>query len=128
MLSENVATYLENNGIGTKGTDIFIGAMPDTQDDAVLIEDTGGVEPDRYVEVKKNTIQSTIRDVSYKTGYEKTDSIYHLLHRKYDPTVLEIGGVDVMLIEALSEPTYIGKDENGRFMFTINSVIWFRDA
>lgn len=126
MLSENLATYLASNGQGTLGSSIFLGSMPDTSSNAILLEDTGGLEPNRYITIKKNTVQVTIRNKSYRTGITKANAIYDLLHQSYDQT--NIGGEDVMLIEALSEPNYLGKDESGRYLFSVNFLIQWRNA
>lgn len=122
---ENLATYLEDQGIGTKASDIFIGRMPEV-DNCIMIDQTGGVEPDRYIPIKKPTVQIMVRNTDYTNGLDKIKEIYDLLHQKRDDLVLESGGVDVMLVDAMQEPTHIGEDDNERHIFTCNFVFRLR--
>lgn len=123
---DNVATYLAANSIGTVATDLFIGILPPTPDNAVMVDYTGGLEPDRYAPVRKLTVQTTVRNTDYDDGYDKIQAIFDLLHRKLDDLELETGGVDVMEVMALQEPTFIGQDETNRYVFTCNFLFMVR--
>lgn len=125
-LVENIASYLQAQGIGTKATDIFVGLMPDTQDNAIMIDQSGGVTPDKYLPVKKPTVQISVRNTGYLTGLDKITAIYNLLHQKGDNLALEIGGVDVMRIDAMGEPGHLGQDESARHIFSCNFVVRLR--
>jgi hypothetical protein len=126
-LVENIATYLAANGIGTKATDIFIGTMPDTLDNCVMIDQTGGVQADRYLPVLKPTVQISVRNTSFLSGLDKISAIYNLLHQKGDNLVLESGGVDVMRIDAMGEPGHLGQDDSSRHLFSCNFVVRLRN-
>jgi len=126
-LVDNLATYLVSQGIcGAKGTGIFIGDLPEKQNNAVKIEQTGGVEPDKYLKVEQPTVQVMVRNTSYPNGLDKIKEIYDALHQQGDDLVLEAGGVDVMTVFALQEPTHIGKDANNRHLFVVNFVFKLR--
>ena len=73
MIAKQVADYLEDNSIGTVGTDIFVGWMGATPNDLVAIFDTGGISDD-YKDTPRRTIQITTRDSDYETGYNKAQS------------------------------------------------------
>lgn len=124
-LITNLAEYLEDQGIGTQGTDLFIGKMPEVNN-CVLLDQTGGIEPDKYLPIEKPTIQVTVRNTSYTNGLDKLKTIYDLLHQKKDSLVLEIGGVDVMIVNALNEPSHIGEDENSRHLWTCTFIFALR--
>ena len=131
MLTDNVSQYLITQGIATaEGTDIFIGSLPDsdasTFDNAILIRDTGGAEPDKHLPIKQPTIQILVRNVNYDTGYNKAKAIRDALHQKLDNTVLEVGADDVMTIFAMQEPTHLGMDESNRHLFTCNFIFKVR--
>ena len=53
-------------------------------------------------------------------------SIFNLLDREDDRLVLKAGGVDVMQVNALSEPNHLGQDTSSRHLFTINFVFMLR--
>lgn len=127
-LVDNLAQYLATNSIGTEGTDLFIGVLPATPDNAVMIDQTGGVEPDKYLPIKQPTIQIIVRNKSYTDGLDKITAIYDLLHQFKDYQSLETGGVDVMQIMALQEPTHLQQDDNFRHIFTVNFVIMLRGS
>ena len=64
VLINDVADYLEDQGIGTVATDIFCGYLPDGPSDAVdciAVLDTGGSEPDKYLPTKEPTFQGFSR-------------------------------------------------------------------
>jgi len=127
-LVDNLAQYLENGGIGTQATDLFIGVLPASPDNAIMIDQTGGVEPNKYIPVKEPTIQVLVRNTSYPDGLDKITAIYDLLHRFKDYQSLETGGVDVMQIMALQEPTHLQQDDNNRHIFTVNFVVMLRGS
>jgi hypothetical protein len=123
---DDVAEYLETNGVGTIAEDIFVDEMPPSPDDVVMVAHTGGLEADRYLPIANPTCQVTVRNTTYSGGITKIYQIFNLLHQKYDNTVLKIGGVDVMKIDAMQEPTPIGRDEASRHIFTCNFVFMIR--
>lgn len=126
-LVENLATYLQAQSIGTKATDLFVGTMPDALDNCIMIDQSGGVSPDRYLPVTKPTVQISVRNTDYLTGLDKITAIYNLLHQKGDNLALEAGGVDVMRIDALAEPGHLGQDDSQRHIFTCNFVFRLRN-
>jgi len=124
-LITNLAQYLEDQGIATGGTDLFIGRMPEV-DNCILLDQTGSVEPDKYLPVEKPTIQVTVRNTDYTDGLDKLKTIFDLLHQKKDNLALEVGGVDVMIVNALNEPSHIGEDENSRHLWTCTFIFQLR--
>lgn len=129
MLITDLSTYLQTNGIGTEGTNLFIGRLPevDGQNVVVMLDQTGGVEPQKDLPIITPTVQVTVRATTYSGGIAKINAIYTLLHRKDDSLVLVLGGVDVMNCFALQEPTHLGEDDSGRHLFTCNFVFKLRN-
>jgi hypothetical protein len=102
----DLATYMQTNSIGTIGTNLFKGYMPDAVNTGVCILDTGGPEPDKYLPTKKPTFQIYIRATDYITGKAKMDAVRALLHQVANTT---IGGTYFYYILALSEGGHIGR-------------------
>jgi len=125
-LPDNLATYIADNTGFAKKTNLFIGRMPDTPDTALYLTATGGNEPNRYIPTPRKTVQVLSRASAYPDAYDNAQTVYDLLHRKNDSVVLETGGVDVMFIAALQEPTHIGLDDQERHVFTVNFQITLR--
>lgn len=117
-LIEQIATYLADDlSLGTLATDIFIGFMPETPDACIAVLDTGGTEPNRYVPTKSPTFQVFIRDENYDDGKTVLDSVRGL-HGKFGELV---SGEDHFLrLHAISEGGHVGRDEQGRDLFSIN--------
>lgn len=127
MLIDNLSQYLINQGIATaEGTDIFIGSFPDSEsnayDNLILLRDTGGAEPNKYYNIKQQTIQVLVRNINYDSGYAKILAIRDKLHRVLDNTTLETSGADIMTIFAMQEPAHIGTDDSFRHIFTCNFI------
>lgn len=119
---EQIATYLQDDlSLGTLGTDIFIGFMPDdssTADAIIAVLDTGGTGLNSNIaDLKFPTIQIMIRDVDYDTGKAVLDSVRGL-HGLFGNLV---SGQDYFLkLHALAEGGHLGRDAQGRDLFSIN--------
>lgn len=118
MINE-VAEYLEDQSIGTVGTDIFISRQSDTPDNQIVIYLSGGLEPDRYLPTADPTFEIVVRNKTYQTGQSKVDSIVTALHQ-YVNGALQTSGTYFYYIELLTEPNHIGRDEKGRHEWSIN--------
>lgn len=115
-LIEDIANYLEDQGRGTVATNIFVGYMPpDVNGIAVL--DTGGMQPDKYIPTKDPTFQVFIRSSDYDTGKTLLEAVRSDLHRKANIT---LGSTFFYFVLALSEGGHLGRDENGKDLFSIN--------
>lgn len=113
---DDIADYLEDQGRGTVGTSIFVGYMPpDINGIAVL--DTGGSQPDKYIPTKEPTFQIFIRSTNYDTGKTLLEAVRSDLHRKANIT---LGETFFYFILALSEGGHLGREENGKDIFSMN--------
>ena len=119
ILINDVADYLEDIGIGTVATNIFCGYLPESPDTSISVLDTGGTTPDPYIPTKEPTFQVFIRDVDYALGKAKLDSVRLNLHRKAN-TSLIAGQTYFYFILAISEGGHVGRDAQGRDLFSIN--------
>lgn len=127
MLIDDLATYLQTNSVGTLGSSLFIGNMPDGTDNCVMVDVTGGVAPSKDVPIMQPTVQCLVRNTSFETGLTKIKAVRDLLHRLNDGNTLKSGGVDVMSCFAMQEPTHLGKDTNERHIFTCNFIFKLRE-
>jgi hypothetical protein len=83
MIIDEIATYLEGESLGlTLGTNFFKGYLPDETDNAVVIYDTGGAEPDRDIPTGDPTFQLIVRNTDYPTGHALVKAIADVLHQK----------------------------------------------
>lgn len=121
---EDVVAYLQTNGVGTLATNMFISTFTGSPDNQIMVNHTGGVEPDRDQPLGRPTVQIMVRNTDYKTGFTKARDIFDLLHQKF--AIIKTANTDVMKCDALQEPTYLGLDVEGRYLFTCNFVFVVR--
>ena len=118
LISE-VAEYLEDEGIGTLGTDLFYSYLPDSVNACVAVLDTGGLQPDHYLPTAEPTFQVYIRSTTYALGKAKLDDVRAALHRQRNVNLIS-GGLYFYFIFALSEGGHIGRNPNGQDEFSMN--------
>lgn len=118
---DEVATYLAAQGLGTIGTNIFKSYLPDNNDNSLVVLDTGGVQPDRYLPTKKPTFQVFIRASNYSDGKSKLDSVRSLLHQKKNANLIS-NGTYFYYIMAQSEGGHLGVNDKGLDEFSINFI------
>lgn len=116
-LIDDIATYLQDNSVGTIGVDLFKSYAPDSGDNIVCVLDTGGLRPDIYIPTKEPTFQIFIRSSSFSSGKSKLDTVRSLLHQKKAVTY---GSTFFYFIHAISEGGHLGRNERGLDEFSIN--------
>lgn len=121
QLIEEIARHLHNKSIGTLGTNLFYGHLPDIDDDfSILVRDTGGMPPSHDIaDIKSPTFQIFIRAISYDVGKAKLEAVRDLLHGVINEYLLP-GGIYYRRIFALAEGGHIGSNEGGYDEFSIN--------
>ena len=113
----DLARHLEARGIGTLGTDLFVGQLPPEPVQAVLLVATGGSEPDRPRGVERPSIQVTVRSPSHAAAHEKVHAVYRLLDGM--PQAL-LGTSAVTWCRAMQHPACLGTDEQQAWRFVCN--------
>ena len=116
---EQIAEYLQDQGIGTIATNLFIGNMPDSPDACVAVINSGGVEPSIDIPDKRPTFQVLIRNTDYEAGEVKLAAVRTALHQ-FMNDYLVAGQTYVYYIYLVSEGGHIGKDVNGRDEWSVN--------
>jgi len=119
MKAADFAQYLDDQGHGTLGTDIFYSHQPDTPDTCITVLDTGGLEPNRYLPHADPTFQVIVRDTTYDAAETVADAIVDTLHQTKHVT---IGSEYHYFIFLMSEPVALGRDANGRDEISINFI------
>jgi len=124
-----VMLYLANKGIvqysATGGdNNVIMGRLPAEPSSAIAINPSGGYNASIKHDYDSPTIQILIRGtIDPRVGYEKALEIYDALHG-FGGDRFIVGGHWVVKCEGIqSEPVYIGQDENGRHMYTLNFAL-----
>ena len=119
MLTE-IGAYLATENVGTVGTDIFLGLMPDQPDNCVSLFEYAGSPPDLHWAGEYPGLQVRVRSVSYPAGRAKIGEIVDLLHGLHEQ---ELDGIRYLLIKAWGSPEVLKRDSSNRIEFFVNFEI-----
>jgi len=118
--SEDVKDMItQSNGVGTFGTNVFIGAEPLIPDECVTIYDTGGFDPETHNDIFFPTVNIRVRGVmgGYKAAYAKALAIVTLLNGLRNETWSATRYIQIFMVGDINT---IGNDDSNRPLLTIN--------
>ena len=116
MLRE-IGTYLQSQGIGTLGTDLFLGLMPDQPDNCVVLFEYAGSPPDLHWSGEYPGLQVQVRSTSYPTARRMIGNIVNILHGMSEQ---KLSGIRFLLIQAQGNPEVLKRDDKGRVVLFVN--------
>ena len=106
-------------------SNVYLGSMPNSPDNAVGIYSTGGFPRDLSgTMVEEPTFMVKVRNTSYATGEALCSTIKDLLHGVDNETIT--GGGHFLLIAQMGDTNDIGRDESNRQEWTINFRCYYR--
>lgn len=115
---DNLADYLEDESVGTVGTDIFVGVLPDSPDNCVALLGLSGMPTNADIkELEFPRFQALIRNTNYSTGADKMAAVRSALHVLIGE---QLANYRVLRCHAWQEGGSIGQDDKGRYEFSIN--------
>jgi hypothetical protein len=125
MMLDEIGAYLATNGVGTVGTTIFKGVMPDlpvVQIGLFEYQGLGSVDASGGVVAYRPRLQVIVRGPAsgYSAARTTAETIHTLLNRTGS---LTLTGVKYHFIKALSTPMFIGRDANNNIRIGINFQI-----
>lgn len=87
-----LATYFQTRGLGTVGTDIFIGVLPLETENAIYLLASPSSPPHLYVDTLHYTVDVWARYNAYEDGREILQRVMNTFHRRanYDLTDFHI--------------------------------------
>jgi hypothetical protein len=117
--SEDIKDMLVTAGLGTFGTNLFIGLEPTTPDICTTIYDTGGEPAEVDYNYERPTVMVRVRGAEggYRAAHLVAQSIRDELNGKHNVTVNSARYVGIWM---QTDVLAIGTDDNGRPLFTIN--------
>jgi hypothetical protein len=119
MLTE-IGAYLATKSIGTVGTDIFLGLMPDQPDNCIALFEYAGSPPDLHWNGEYPGLQVRVRDKSYAAARTKIGEVMEKLHGLYEQT---LSGTRYLLFKARGSPEVLKRDNNNRVELFVNFEI-----
>ena len=123
MIVESLAKYMEDNGIGTRGLNIFIGELPFDKNNCVSLVYTPSPEPNKSLDVYEQVIDFRSRFKRTEIGYEKMLDILDLFHKGQN---YSIDGFHVYFSNAMGMPDDNDRDVERRKLFSLSIRFIYR--
>lgn len=122
MVVDEIGAYLAANGIGTLAVDLFKHVAPDKPDELTIVteyagDDPGWVQDAGLIEVENSRVQIACRAIRPEVCRETAERAYQLLMAIHNNV---LSGTRILWCMPVDTPSMIGRDENGRFMTTVN--------
>lgn len=126
MLLDELGDYLSTNGVGTEGTDLFFGYLPEAQGARVMtaLYETGGLGAAHgmaaspgQAKAERPRLQVVVRSTSYQAARLKAQDAWRLLDGLGDVT---LNGVRYLGVYAVQSPFLMGRDEQNRPLVACN--------
>jgi len=111
-IAYTIATYLQDAGFGTLGTDIFVGQMPADQNGLYVVRSGG--QMNNYVPIEETVVDIYCKNIKSELCVQKLEQIKRNIHRQYDQTIgnsfiytlLVIGDVEDVMRDTEYEKIY----------------------
>lgn len=121
-----MGAYLQTQGIGTLGTDLFVGLLPDTPDAAVSLFEYGGASPVHSLgsggaKFERPRVQVVVRAATYTAARTKIESVYTTLEQLANIT---LSSVRYLMVEAVQSPAFLERDVNNRVTMVCNFQVY----
>lgn len=116
----DIMNYLESEGLGTQGTDLFVGKEPDGQHapvNTVTAYDDGGPMQDARNAINETWVMFRARNTNYETAYNKLRDIRVKLEGH---PAITLGNTLYIGFWVMSNIASSGYDDEKRVMMTIN--------
>lgn len=120
---DDVAAYLATQGLGTVGTNIFAGFLPDSPNTCIAVSQRGGYAPIQPQSIERPALHVLIRGADHTTAETLANSVYTTLHRAWE---LTLGGRRYLYFRALTSPTFLYCDwstDPPNYIFSIDFIV-----
>lgn len=121
-IAYQLALYLQTNGYGTVGTDIFVGALP-TETNGIYIDRLGGSN-DYYTAISRASLNVFVRDTNASDASQTIANIKNFLHRMVGT---ETVGASIYSILSLGEVENLGRDLESSNIYKVTVQMIYRD-
>lgn len=132
-VAKAVADYLETNGVGTVGTDIFIDSLPGESDlpattPALTVIESGGFDPEINADRKhfNPTVQIFVQGIPAGNVAAKALAV-EVVGLMTDPLSLVVGDDTYYASYQQGGLNYLGDDENNRPEISLNFRLYRRE-
>lgn len=125
LFMTELADFLEDEGLGTKGTDLFVGELPAEIESAIMILAASSDAPDMYLDTQYQTVEIWSRNRDAGSGYQKLEDAFTLLHRRANWD--DLPNYHVYFSHALGNVDDLDRDVEGRDLFRLRVRFIYRN-
>lgn len=124
--AKDIYEYLETSGIGTGGSDLFYHNSPEGTGFQISVMDTGGFDPNLYLNpddaIRRPTIQIVVRGSKYgfDEAYAKAKEIITSIDQKYNLTINSTRYISIHIMGGILD---LGRDTNECPKISMNFVL-----
>lgn len=117
--AEDIALHLDNLGLGSRGSDIYVGFEPESTSLTMTLMNSGGLDPNPKWLRDYPTVQIRLRGSAfgYEAAWTKANDIKDALLGE-PPTMLN--GKNYVQFLQIGDILDLGPDENNRPLITLN--------
>lgn len=125
MVLKELATYLQGQGLGTMGTNLFYGFMPPDPDICLVLYEYGGLPLEPDMGTPNPRIEYPLIQVVVRGSADEDQDAPRLKIQQAVTALTKIGdqslsGVQYLAVMAKQAPFFLKRDENFRFYFACN--------
>lgn len=118
-----LAQILEDDGVGTFATDIFVSKEPESPDNCVTVYNVGGqadqcLDPDER-SGERHDFQVRVRNRDYLTAHAKMEAVRDSLEKQVK-TLSDSGGTNRFRLWMTTLPRDLQRDKTNRVIVTAN--------
>jgi len=120
VLLDEIGGFLQTNNVGTLGSTLFLGLMPDQPDSCIALFEYAGSPPDLHWNGEYPGLQVRVRNKIYAMARSKIEEVVTELHGAHE---LTLNGTRYLLIKARGSPEVLKRDNNNRVELFVNFEI-----
>jgi hypothetical protein len=118
-----IVQILEDDGVGTFATDLFLSKEPENPDDCITVYNTGGFPDDCIANGERqraiHNFQVRVRNADYLTAQTEMESVRTSLEKTIK-TLVDSGGTTTFHIWMTTLPIDLPRDTHNRVLLTAN--------
>lgn len=120
-VAQDIGQYIDDQGLGTLATDIFIGEIPDDPSDVVVLYDDGGLESSKGHGASGSNVaweNHSVRIESRNGNGAIAQSKAHAIHKKLDDADFTAAdGTEYLTVRCMQPPRLMGQDTRNRKLY-----------
>lgn len=82
MIIEDISQLLEDEGLGTQASDLFVGDITARTENGLYLLNAPSIEPNPALEIYEQVIDFWTRFKTTKAGYAKLEAVQSALHQR----------------------------------------------